>query len=126
MCARVGTVPNKDEHLEKAQGNEVFAASITPDNQTKTDWLLVVLFYAAVHYVEAYLARHLQVHLKSHTTRDSWVGRESNLKKIYTAYQHFKYYGYNARHEVSGFTVADTQDALGDLSKIKAHITPML
>jgi hypothetical protein len=52
-------VPSKDEHIKKAEGNETFAASIQPDNQTQIDWTLVILFYAAVHYVEAYLDKHL-------------------------------------------------------------------
>lgn len=67
-------MPSRDEHLAKAQGNETFAVSITHENQTKIDWTLVILFYVAVHYVEAYLAVQLSVHARSHTMRDRYVG----------------------------------------------------
>jgi hypothetical protein len=118
-------LPTKEEHIQKAEGNEAFAISIEQDNQTRIDWTLVILFYAAVHYVEAYLAKHLGMHLRSHTTRDTYVGRESNLKKIFSPYQHLKFYGYNARYELYGFTVKDTQAAVKDLAAIKTHLTPL-
>jgi len=119
-------LPSRDEHVQKAKGNETFAASIRPENQTSIDWTLVVLFYAAVHYVEAYLAKHLAMHVRSHTTRDRYVGRESNLKKVFSAYGHLKFYGYNARYELDGFTVKDIQDAEKYLATVKAQIVPLL
>jgi len=119
-------LPSKDEHVSKAEGNEEFASSITPDSQPRIDWKLVVLFYAAVHYVEAYLARHLNQHVRSHTTRDKYLGREANLRKIFTSYGHLKFYGYNARYEVDGFTVKDVNDAIGYLNDVRSHIKPLL
>ena len=120
------TVPTRDEHVEKAEGNEAFAASIAPNTQTEIDWTLVVLFYAAVHYVEAYLYKQWGQHVRSHTTRDKYFGKEAVLKKIFSPYSHLKYYGYNARYEVSGFTKSDTQDATKDLAEIKKHLIPIL
>jgi hypothetical protein len=119
-------LPSKDEHLKKAEGNEEFAASIAPDNQTRIDWTLVVLFYAAVHYVEAYLDKHLGQHLRSHTTRDKYMGRESNLRPIFAVYGHLKYFGYNARYELDAFTKQNIQEANGYLDQIKKHLAPLL
>jgi hypothetical protein len=119
-------VPTRDEHVEKAEGNEAFAASLPSDSQTASDWTLVILFYAAVHYVEAYLDKHWSIHARSHTTRDKYFGKEANLRKIFSSYSQLKYYGYNARYEVSGFTVADTRDATKDLAEIKKQIVPLL
>ena len=62
-------MPSKLEHVTKADGNAAFALSLTLDNQTRIDWALVALFYAAMNYVEAYLATSNQ-DLRSHTTRD--------------------------------------------------------
>lgn len=119
-------MPSKDEHLEKAEGNEAFAPSIVHDTQTRIDWKLIVLFYAAVHYIEAYFAATLGIHLKSHVTRDSYVARDSNLKKIFSSYQHLKYFGYNARYEVFRFTVKDIQEATNYLADIKTKLRPLL
>ena len=119
-------MPSKDEHLAKASGNEAFAGTITTANQACIDWTLVVLFYAAVHYVEAYLAVKMSAHLRSHTTRDSYVGRLADLKKIFKEYQHLKYFGYNARYEVYGFSAQDTVEAMKDIAAVRSQITPLL
>ena len=119
-------MPTKDEHVAKAKGNETFADSIEPTNQTRIDWKLVVLFYSAVHYVEAYLANSMGMHLRSHTTRDSYVSKESNLKKIRVSYGHLKYYGYNARYEIDQFTAQDVNDALAYLAQVKGTLQPLI
>jgi hypothetical protein len=119
-------LPAKDEHLQKAEGNESFADSIQLTDQAHIDWKLVVLFYTAVHYVEAYLAKSLGAHTRSHTTRDSYVGKEVNLKKVFLSYSHLKFFGYNARYELYGFTAEDVRDAIDDLSQIKALLLPLI
>jgi len=49
-------MPTKDEHVKKAVENEKFASSLDDGAQAGVNWKLVVLFYTALHYVEAYLA----------------------------------------------------------------------
>jgi len=119
-------MPTRDEHVEKAEGNEKFAATLPSDSQTAIDWTLVILFYAAVHYVEAYLYKSWGLHVRSHTTRDKYFGKEANLKKIFSPYSHLKYYGYNARYEVSGFTANDMKEATKYLGEIKKQLIPLL
>jgi hypothetical protein len=119
-------VPTRDEHVRKAEGNEAFADSIEPTNQARIDWKLVVFFYTAVHYVEAYVAKTLGTHLRSHTTRDSYISKESNLKKVRVSYGHLKYYGYNARYELDGFTPNDVKDAAGYLAQLKTELLPLV
>jgi hypothetical protein len=120
------TVPTRDEHVKKAEDNETFVATIQPNSQAEIDWTLVILFYAAVHYVEAYLFKYWGQHVRSHTTRDKYFGKEASLKKIFSSYSHLKFYGYNARYEVSGFTKTDAQDAAKDLAAIKSVLIPLL
>jgi hypothetical protein len=119
-------VPSKDEHLEKAEGNEGVADSIQPTSQARIEWKLVIMFYAAMHYVEAYLDIAMMTHLRSHTTRDSWMAREANLRKVATPYNHLKFYGYNARYEVTTFTTQDINDAMGYLAHIRTELEPYL
>jgi len=87
---------------------------------------LVVFFYSAVHYVEAYLAATMGSHLRSHITRDGYVGRTKELRPIFSQYSHLKYYGYNARYEVLNFTEKDTETAAKDLETIKNLISAKL
>ncbi len=100
--------------------------SLRLDSQTRIDWALIALFYAAMHYVEAYLAT-LGQHVRSHTTRDTYLGRDINLKKVYTEYQDLKFYGYSARYEMFRFKAEDvTNQAAKHFATIKANIQPLL
>jgi len=119
-------MPTTAEHVSKAVGNESFANAIDTSNPTNIDWKLTVLFYAAMHYVEAYLAKSMAIHLRSHTTRDGYVTKELNLKRIRNEYNHLKFFGYNARYEISGFTAKDVTSALAYFATIKAALTPLL
>ena len=83
---------------------------------------LVVLFYAAVHYIEAYLSISNQ-HLKSHAARDNVIGRDAYLKRIYMEYQDLKFYGFSARYEACAFRAEDVTDiAAKALQTIKSHL----
>jgi hypothetical protein len=92
-------VLSKLGHITKADGNAALAMSLPLDSQTRIDWAFIALFYVAMHYVEAYLAT-LGQHVRSHTTRDTYLGRDINLKKVYTEHQDLKFYGYSARYEM--------------------------
>jgi hypothetical protein len=109
----------------KANGNAAFALSLPLDKQANIDWALIALFYAGMHYVEAYLAP--SFHLKSHEARDSYLAKESHLRRIYKEYQHLKYFGFNARYEVCGFKSEDvTNEAAQDYETVKTHISSRL
>jgi hypothetical protein len=88
-------LPSKEDHIAKAEGNSTLALSMTLESQPKIDWALVILFYAEMHYVEAYLATVGQ-HLRSPTARDNFVGRDARVRKIFSEYQDLKYYSYNS------------------------------
>lgn len=119
-------MPTRDEHVKKATENEALAQTLGISNQASLNWKLVILFYTSVHYVEAYLAKQLNQHVRSHTTRDNYVAKESNLRKIRTQYGHLKFYGYNARYEADQFTANDVEDALSDLAHVKSTLQPLL
>lgn len=118
-------MPTRLQHVTKAEGNASFALSLPLKNQPQVDWALIALFYAAMHYVEAYLAPN--THLKSHESRDKYIIRDSHLRGIFKEYAHLKYFGYGARYEVYGFK--DTHfknEAIKDYETVKAHIAKKL
>jgi len=114
-------VPTREQHVTKADGNAAFALSLPLENQTQIEWALVALFYAAMHYIEAYLAPN--THLRSHEARDKYVGRESHLRLIFKEYSHLKYFSVNASYEICTFRAEDVQnEASRDYETIKRHI----
>ncbi|MEO8370661.1 MAG: hypothetical protein ABI806_15870 [Candidatus Solibacter sp.] len=118
-------MPAQQDHIHKADRNSGLAISMTLDSPAKIDWALVILFYSAMHYVEAYLAG-LGQHLRSHTTRDAYIGREAQLRTIYVEYSDLKYYAYNARYEMAEFAQSDVAAAVASLATVKSHISSIL
>ncbi len=114
-------MPTRQEHIAKAEGNVRFANSVLPTSPANIDWALIAMFYAGVHFVEAYLAE-LNQHIRSHATRDNFLGRERELRPIYREYGELKYFGFNARYEMQTFTANDISEARPALEKIEQHI----
>jgi hypothetical protein len=70
-------MPTRDEHLRQAEQNESLADGLRGRDP---GWAITVLFYAAVHYVEAYLdwsyAVHgCQQHSVDHFDREQAMGK---------------------------------------------------
>ena len=79
-----------------------------------------------MHYVEAYLAKS-NIHVRSHTTRDNYLGRDKNLRPIFKQYSDLKFFGYTARYEMFGFKATDvTSKAVKHYDEIKAHLVSLL
>ena len=97
--------------------------SIVLKDRTAIDWALITLFYAGVHYVEAYLAT-IGQHVRSHQTRDNIMGRDRNLRNVFKNHGDLKSFGYTARYETSTFAASIVEDASSYLSEIKTHLEP--
>jgi len=62
-------------HLRKARHNKAFLATIDVSAPGFLDWAVTVLFYCALHYVEAWFSRKLDRHFTSHGDRNQAVNR---------------------------------------------------
>ena len=89
------------------------------------DWALVAFFYAALHYVEAYLALR-GVHITHHSRRDTVIGGDENLRTIYRQYRELKTFGYAARYETYNLSSHTVQEASEYLDDIKHLIDDLL
>jgi hypothetical protein len=118
-------VPNKDEHLKKAQLDETFVGSLDISKPGHLDWAITALFYAGLHYVEAYFATR-KVHSPDHRTRDSSIRRDVSIRQIYKDYNELKNFSINARYYMYPFGAADLASLQPRLEKIKQVIAPYL
>jgi hypothetical protein len=116
---------NLSDHKLKAANNEALAASL-PDQFV--DWAVVALFYAAVHYVEAHLAKHAPpVHSANHDKRDNNIASSRVLKPLWKNYRELKNQSRLARYEAHiVFTRKDVNDAKVRLDAIKTVLLPTL
>ena len=81
-------MPDLNNHLHFADNNEQFSQDLVSD-QRHLDWAVTIMFYAAVHYVEAYFAMN-NIHHDSHAKREGIIRRDRRLRIIYTAYRELK------------------------------------
>lgn len=76
-------------HLKQAKHNEQLAHELAQPPIRYRDWVIIVLFYSAVHYVEAYFDR-LGLHSNNHCEREEYIKRylttdyrfRANYKKL--------------------------------------------
>lgn len=118
-------MPKKEQHLAIARHNEAFVASFDVATTSYRDWIVTGLFYAALHYVEAYFATQ-NYHSSDHRTRDTAIARFSETKKIYSDYSELKNHSINARYFGARFAEVDvTTNLLPCLNNIKGHLLPL-
>lgn len=69
----------KSFHQQQASHSEELANELINQVPLKfKDWAVIAAFYAAVHYVEAFMAK-AKKHPKSHTARLAWVNSRGDL-----------------------------------------------
>jgi len=101
-------VPVRDQHLQKAdRGAAVEAALI--DGALSIEWATTVLFYRAVHVIEAWFALR-GVHHQSHTVRTRAVYRE--LPEVAADYVDLLEASRTARYEPDGLLDTTEYDRL--------------
>jgi hypothetical protein len=119
-------LPSKAEHLEKAKHNEFFVSTL---GNPFWDWAVTGTFYAALHYIEAYLATKAD-HPPTHAIRDSHIYRDSFLRVLYVDYRELQGESEDARYmeklPVTVFGQADVTRLVANLEKIRNHILPTL
>lgn len=115
----------QDEHSAKALANEVFAATMDPAISVSAGWAMTMLFYAALHHVQAYFVTQGKYPI-THTHRDSSIRRDSNLGHIYVDYRELEDLSRMARYDTFPSTPADVRGALLCLARIKQTIEPLL
>jgi hypothetical protein len=88
-------MPSKDDHLAQAARNQAFFRSF--DTARFEDWAATVLFYAGLHYVDAFLAT-VGIHPGKHDVRDGEMRSRGELRPIAKDYFFLKNSSRNARY----------------------------
>lgn len=116
-------MPARDEHLQKAGHNESFVSSFNLDSTLFLDWVVTGIFYAALHYVDAYLARN-NYHPKFHAQRNALILKDSNLgSAIWQSYRDFQDDSWGARYKMQEFTAHEVRtQILPYLNSLKAQL----
>jgi len=119
-------MPDLRRHIFQAEKNERFFDQFDLDTTPFLDWAVTGLFYSALHYVDAFLAKQ-NVHPQTHEQRDWILARTRNISAIYAEYQELKDRSIDARYKVIKFRPQIVKDLKkNQFDKIKAHLRPLL
>ena len=120
------------EYIQQAAHNADLASHLRRTRKDCLDWAVTCLFYAAIHYVNAYLVkthipiprRHRGSDLKN-PGRLNIVQSNSVLSQIYREYRHLDDESRDARYELKRPSVSDYDTFLiSQLVRIREFILP--
>jgi hypothetical protein len=116
----------KEEHLAKA--HEIFALhnAIDPALPGAIGWSITMLFYTALHYIEAYLVATRGFGCKHHFSRATEIQRDLRINTLYNDYSMLETLSREARYDVSSFNVGDLRFAEGCLENVKEAIEAII
>ena len=120
------------EYIQQAAHNAALASHLRRTRKDCLDWAVTCLFYAAIHYVNAYLVRmHIPIP-KRHRGSDlkkpgrvNIVQSHSVLSQIYREYRHLDDESRDARYELKRPSASDYDTFLiPQLVRIREFILP--
>lgn len=119
------------DYIQQAAHNAELAEYLRQGKTQYLDWAVTCLFYAAVHYVNAYLAHAHKTIPRRHTTKGGLEGRSNiveadlTLSSIYDDYRNLDDESRDARYELKKPTPYEYDKYLvSSLEKIRAFIMP--
>ena len=118
-------MPGVQEHLVQAGHNETFFGRI--DVGSFSDWAVTVLFYSALHYIDAYLATQGYYDPGGHDVREDLIRRDSNVRPLYPSYARLKNFSRSARYYGSRYSDSQVTGLYrGSFEPIKRHLLTRL
>lgn len=116
-------MPSEHEHLQIiAQNHQALMHLSRPVPATHTEWCVVIIYYMAFHYINAYLARKHDEHPASHAMLTPWMGKIP-LKDLYAAYRSLEDDSRGARYYGEKLSVKEiNKSSLPRFNKIQASV----
>lgn len=113
-------MPSQSAHLIQASHNKNLLEDFDLLHTEFIDWVVTVLFYSAVHYVEAFLAE-ISIHCTNHPYRERQVS--NLLPDIYDSYNDLKNDSIESRYYMRQFSVDEISNEIApNLEIVKNHI----
>jgi hypothetical protein len=115
----------KDEHLGKVQENIGFLASLNDKVNGTLAWSITVLFYSALHYIEAYFVTQGKG-FNHHFSRGNAIQQDQRIKSLYKNYRHLEDLSREARYDVTPFNSGDVRFAKRQFEAVERAIKAII
>lgn len=117
-------MPTKNEHIKKAERNEAFAFFLA--EKTKyLDWAITILFYSALHYIDAVLAVSL-ADPEDHKERKAQMSVNDTTKRVYQEYRTLETASWNSRYFAMPIESDDWNKVKPEFDTLRGHIRSRL
>jgi hypothetical protein len=115
----------KEEHIRKIGENTIFLDSIDNAVVGALGWSITVLFYNALHYVEAYFVTRGHG-FNNHFSRASAIQNDPVIRSLYADYRDLENLSREARYDVSYFNAGDMRHATSSFELIEESIKALI
>lgn len=116
---------SKELHLSKALDNQGFAESLETSGRAQRERGLIVRFYSAVHYIEAYLSV-VSRESTGHADRRRLIKERPELAAIQDHFQDLYNLAWTARYLCLACPLRDVLRAHDILISVQRHIEGLL
>lgn len=79
-------MPKVNKHLEIIRQNHNTLEYLSQKNPDHIQWCIIIIYYMAFHYIQAYLAKKYNDHPDAHALLKPIISKDPNLKPIYYKY----------------------------------------
>ena len=118
-------MPQPAEHIAQAEKNERLYENLI--GTEFNDWATVSLFYAALHYVDAYFVQRVGVSPSNHSARNRLVSMTTELVDIETHYRELYARSLDARYEIIAMPEDEIRKAKSErFDPIRTHVRTLL
>lgn len=117
-------MPSLVEHIEKSRHNEDLAYLLS-SKTAYFDWAVTILFYAAVHYVDAVLSVS-RVDPLSHEQRHTAMRVNGTLRHVFKQYRTLETLSRNARYFALPMGREDWNKSKASFDLLRSHIMDSL
>ena len=118
-------MPQPTEHIAQAEKNERLYDSLL--GTEFNDWAITGLFYAALHYVDAYIVSRTAASPPNHNSRNYLVDSTLSLTEIRPAYAELYRWSRDVRYEIPSVSIDEVMQVKARLfDPIRAHIRTLL
>ncbi len=115
-------MPTVEQHINQARFNEELAEYL--DGSPYPDWRATALFYAAVHYIQAYFeSRNPPLRFGKHSARETAIQGDKHISAIWDDYRDLKDWSRKTRYSCIKPEKADFASVISpSLLGIKKHL----
>lgn len=121
-------MPKKETHVDQANHNKDFWISVVGSSNLYFDWVVIGMFYEAVHWIEAFLATK-NMHSSSHRQRFQTMARLPETRgdlALIADYDFLRIDSENARYWGHKPTVSEIENLKPLIKRIRTTLTALL